>query len=345
MTKVYFYAPGEREKRLLNTQEPNSFLGIHDHFSGEIATSYFYLKKAGLDCEVVDTIPEEGIVFGDRKSFNLEKKLIGVGRFYKYPGNAMLIVMKSDLDYYPPAHINIVCNPVDFEKNRHSIWNPYCLVSLWPQPGLIPRLKERDCLVENVAYLGHQSQLAKELTSDKWRDALSSLGCKWLPILESKKWNDYSNIDVVIIARSFDGNPYINKPANKLINCWRTGVPAIVTPESSMLAERKSDLDFLLANSLDEAISAVSKLKNSPDLYAKMASNGLERAKDFTVEKGCEKFMKFFEEFVFPTYEKWSLLTENQRKTLFWRRYFKLKSDNLKNRIVNFIGSSSRLSI
>jgi hypothetical protein len=55
--------------------------------------------------------------------------------------------------------------------------------------------------------------------------------------------------------------------------------------------------------------------------------------------------MKFFEEFVFPTYEKWSLLTENQRKTLFWRRYFKLKSDNLKNRIVNFIGSSSRLSI
>ena len=61
----------------------------------------------------------------------------------------------------PPAHINIVCNPVDFEKNRHSIWNPYCLVSLWPQPGLIPRLKERDCLVENVAYITNKKSAVR----------------------------------------------------------------------------------------------------------------------------------------------------------------------------------------
>ena len=88
----------------------------------------------------------------------------------------MLIAMKSDQQFYPPAHINIVHNPVDFQKNRNSIWNPYYLVFPWPQPGLIPRLKERDCLVENVAYLGDQSQLAEELKSDKWRDALSSLG-------------------------------------------------------------------------------------------------------------------------------------------------------------------------
>lgn len=341
MTKVYFYATDEREMRLLNRQDPDSFLGIHDHFSGEIATSYIYLKKAGLDCEVINTIPEEGIVFADKKSFDktlLEiKKYLGrPTRFYKYPGgNAMLIAMKSDFQFYPPAHINIVHNAVDFQKNRNSIWNPYYIISPWPQPGLIPRLKERGCLVENVAYLGDQSQLAEELKSDKWRDALSSLGCKWWPILEPKKWNDYSNIDVVIAARSFDGNPYINKPANKLINCWRTGVPAIMTPESSILAEKKSDLDFLLVNSLDEAISAVSKLKSSPNLYANMVSNAQERAKDFTVEKGCERFMKFFEEFAFPTYNEWIKLTESQKKTLFWRRCSKLKLDNFKDRTIN----------
>ncbi|MFM6407401.1 MAG: hypothetical protein ACKPGT_23105, partial [Microcystis sp.] len=104
MTKVYFYATNEREMRLFNRQDPDSFLGIHDHFSGEIATSYIYLKKAGLDCEVINTIPEEGIVFGDKQSF--DKTLLEIkkylGRVYKYPGNAMLIAMKADYQFYPP---------------------------------------------------------------------------------------------------------------------------------------------------------------------------------------------------------------------------------------------------
>ncbi|MCA2691339.1 MULTISPECIES: hypothetical protein [unclassified Microcystis] len=79
MTKVYFYATSEKEMRLLNRQDPDSFLGIHDHFSGEIATSYIYLKKAGLDCEVINTIPEEGIVFADKKSF--DKTLLEIKKY------------------------------------------------------------------------------------------------------------------------------------------------------------------------------------------------------------------------------------------------------------------------
>lgn len=334
MNKIYFLSPDEKTTQLINVQDPNCFLGCHDYFTSDIATTYFYLKKAGLDCEVTNQIPAAGILLSDQVSLNklLLKKSKYFGTVFKYPsntlgsvikGNAMLIVLKVDRKYHPAAHINIVSNPLDFEKNRNSIWNPYCLVSIWPQPGLIPRLKERNCLVENVAYLGHKSQLAEELKSDRWRDALSSLGCNWLPIFDPKQWGDYRHIDLVITARSFDNNPYINKPANKLINCWRTGVPAIVTPESAILAERKTELDFLMVNSLEEAILAVKKLKSDSDLYAKMVSNGIERAKNFTAEKGLERLLIFFNDFAFPAYEKWKKLTENQKKVLFIRRCFK----------------------
>jgi hypothetical protein len=81
MTKIYFYATNQREAQLFNEQDPNFFLGIHDYFTAEIATTYFYLKKAGLDCEITNRIPEKGIVFGDRDSFS--KILLDKEKIYR----------------------------------------------------------------------------------------------------------------------------------------------------------------------------------------------------------------------------------------------------------------------
>lgn len=327
MCKIYFYVPSDRTK-VRGIQDPNDLLGFHDRLTSEIIQPYLYLKKAGLDCEMVEHIPNEGILVSDHNSFNqlLGKKNKYFGDTFAHPMKVMIVSTKSDERYYPPAHINIVLNPADFErcKNPYSIWNPYYL-PFFPQPGLSPRLQERNCLVQNIAYFGHSSQLAKEFQSEKWHNAMTALECSWRPIFEPKQWGNYKNIDVVVAIRNFNGSPYFNKPANKLINCWRMGVPAIVTPESSVLAQQESDLDFILVNSLDETISAIKKLKTNPTLYSAMVNNGLKRAEEFTVEKITQQWINFFEEFALPIYEQWKQLSTIQKESLFWIRYLRFK--------------------
>ena len=181
--------------------------------------------------------------------------------------------------------------------------------------------------------MGNRSQLDEELKSDKWIKALEELNCKWLPIFEHKKWNDYTNIDAVVAVRTFDKNPYNNKPASKLINCWRAGVPAIIAPESSFMACRKSELDFLIIKSLDEAITAVKKLKNNPEIVLKMITNGLERSQEFTPESVKKQWINFFNNFAFPAYEKWQDLSKFKKRQDYLRRYFKLKLTRLISRI------------
>jgi hypothetical protein len=326
MNTIYFYAPDRESNELLN-KDNNKWLGFSSNFNW-IGLTYFYLKQAGFSCEIVNQIPEEGILLADRDTLGDSKK---------YLEKVMLICAKGDRDYHPSAHLHIVQNPLDFQRNRNSIWNPY-YIPFWPQPELLPRIKERNGLVENVAYIGAETQLAKELKSEKWFQSLKSLECKWLPIFDKNKWNDYRNIDVVVAARSFGKQTYKNKPASKLINCWLAGVPALLTPESAFLAERKTELDFVIIDSLESAINAVKKLKTDPDLYAARIKNGLERSQEFTTEKILENWVTFFNKFAFPAYEEWCKTSEDQKQALFFRRKLKLKLHRMTAGISQHLG-------
>lgn len=322
MGQIYFYAPDDNSQELLK-QDYHRWVGCHSNFVAWIAPTYFHLKEAGFSCEAIDRLPKEGIVLADGDT---------LGNSHRYLGNLMLICAKSDGDYNPSAHIHIVHNCLDVRDRRHSLWNPY-YISHWPMPGLIPRKKERGCLVENVAYIGSRSQLAAELKSERWVSALSSLGCRWLPIFEANKWNDFSQIDLIVAARSFSQKSYPNKGAIKLFNAWRAGVPAILAPESAFLAEKKTDLDFLTINSIEEAIDAVKTLKNSPKLYSAMVRNSSHRAEDLTAEKTLDRWMTFFTRVAFPSYEQWCQIPESQKKLIFGRRYLRLKADRMAERL------------
>ncbi|HAX79712.1 MAG TPA: hypothetical protein DCY88_28725 [Cyanobacteria bacterium UBA11372] len=313
MNKIYFYAPDEEKVELMK-KDYSKWSGDFGNF-GWIAPTYFYLKAAGFTCEIATRVPEEGILLADRDT-------LGDGQ--KDLNKVMLICAKGDREFHPYAHLHIVQNPVEFNRKKNSIWRPY-YIPFWPQPELVPRAKERNYLVENVAYIGAESQLAKELKSERWIKYLEDLGCKWLPIFDKKKWNNYRNIDLVVAARSFDKITYTNKPASKLINCWRAGVPAILTPETAFLAERKTELDFLIVESLEEAIAAVKKLKSDPELYGAMVENCLKRAEEFTTEKTVEQWVTFFNQVAFPAYEEWRKTSEPQKEILFFLRSIRLK--------------------
>lgn len=327
MRTIYFYAPDRNRQELLK-QDYDRWGGTHGNFVAWVAPTYYHLKKAGFSCEIVDTMPEEGIVLTDRDT-------LGDGN--KYLDRVMLICAKSDRDYHPSAEIHVVHNLLDAENPANAPWNPY-FISHWPLPGLIPRPRERGNSIANAAYIGTKSQLAAELQSSAWSEALTSLGCRWLPVFESPRWNDYREIDLVVAARKFGRQKYLNKGAIKLYNCWRAGVPAILAPETAFLLERQSELDFIAVTSLEEAIEAVRALKNDPERYSAMIERGLERGRDITTERTLEQWIAFFRDFAFPRYEEFRALSELRKRTRFTLRYLRLKGDRAVERLAGIVG-------
>ncbi|AFZ48814.1 hypothetical protein Cyast_2876 [Cyanobacterium stanieri PCC 7202] len=329
MEKIYFYAPNKKTHSFFAGQIPqwNDIKEIRKFQSGNftswIFTTYCRIKNAGFPCEIIDYLPEKGIVIADRDT---------LGNIYPYLEKLMLICAKGDREYHPSAHLHIVHNMNDQKKIINSIWNPY-YISHWPQPSIIPRKRDRNSLVENIAFIGSRSNICQELLSDKWIKSLEELDCKWYPMFDKNQWHDYSNIDAIVAVRSFDKLHYLHKPASKLINCWQAHVPAILTPESAFLAAKKSDLDFLVVNSIDETIEAVKKLKNNPQLYLAMVQNGQARYKEFSEDKITKDWINFFEKFAIPHYQEWLSMSEIERRTIFSKRYLRLKFERIKQRL------------
>ena len=119
----------------------------------------------------------------------------------------------------------------------------------------------------------------------------------------------------------------------RLINSWSAGVPAIVGSEAAFLALKKSELDFLQATSLSEALDAVKLLKKTPELYLSMIQNGLERYQEFTDQKTTERWVSFFLDYVFDEYDKFLSMSEFQKKSSFVKRLIRLKLDRLGARV------------
>lgn len=312
---VYFYAPDQVRQQNIQ-QDHTKWTGFHSNFTAWIGQTYFYLQKAGFDCEIAHKIPESGILVADRDTLDND---------YPFLENVMLICVQSDKEYHPSAHLHIVHNPPQWEKTKNSIWNPH-LITHWPMPGIIPRESKRQQSIENISYIGTRGQLAPELKSDTWKKDLEALNCRWHPLWDKSQWHNYSDLDLMIAARSFDRQVYPNKGAIKLINAWRAGVPAILTPEWGFMAERKSELDFMVVRSYEEALNAVSYLQNHPSYYQNMIDNGLERAKEHTMDITLNQWLDFFHQVAFPTYEKWDKMSRLQKRLLFNQRllYFKI---------------------
>jgi hypothetical protein len=319
---VYFYAPDEAQQKNIQ-QDHRQWTGFHSNFTAWISQTYFYLKQAGFSCEVAHTIPEQGILIADRDTLDND---------YPFLENVMLICVQSDKEYHPSAHLHIVYNPVRWEKTKNSIWNPH-LISHWPMPGIIPRSSERKQLVQNISYIGTRSQLASELKSDIWKQDVEALSCQWQPIWDHSQWHNYHDLDVIVAARSFDDRVYPNKGSIKLINAWRAGVPAILTPELGFMNERKSELDFWVVRSYQEVLRAVSYLQNNPSHYQKMIENGLERAKEHTMDITLNQWLDFFHHVAFPTYEKWEKMSQLEKRWLFNQRFFYFKISRAKNKL------------
>jgi hypothetical protein len=321
MERLLFYAPQKDIDWLFEKDEINweDICKVRRHCSGNftswIATTYLNLNKRGVPCSVVKTMPQKGIVLADRDT---------LGDKTPYLQDVMLVCPKGDREFHPSAEIHIVHNQMEYKNSRNIIWNPY-FIPHWPQPGIIARDPQRSNRIENIGFFGTGHNLTEEFKSSDWAQALNKLGCQWKWKRKPMEWNDYSEIDLIVAARSFDRFNYSHKPASKLINCWQAGVPGLLAPESAFITLKKSSLDFIEVRSLQDVIYAISDLRRDPQRYRAMVENGYQRAQKFSTEAVAQAWEVCIENYLYPAYEEFQRKSRTARKLAYLNRILSLK--------------------
>lgn len=289
--------------------------------------TYLYLKDYGFPCQLVKTMPDEGIVLAHRDFLDDAIE----------PGPKLLIVcLRADVDRHPYAQLHVVQNPYQAIPKRFlELWESH-FIPHWAQSSLIPRAPERGDTFENVTFIGNEVNLVSEFRGDFWYEQLDALGLKFQKKLTHDSWHDYSDVDVILAIREFGRkNSFRGKPASKLYNAWHAGIPAILGYESAFLAEKKSELDYLQATSIEEVIACLIKLQDNTQLRRKMVGDGQLRAKETQAEKIIAMWRNFLINVAVPEYKTWYLMPNWQQQLFIDARrsfiksrpaYYKLKS-------------------
>lgn len=254
-----------------------------------IVQTYLRLKKAGYEVEISGELPREGIVV-----VLVEDAFKRAFREQYVPANRNLLVLsiRADIDGFrqPFADAEIVQNGM-FADERRVFFVPH-----WPQPGIIPRDPSRGTTIRTISFKGRNGSFRKEFHSDAFTRFLEERGLEFdysvpqdgsLPL-----WHDYQTTDLLLAVRPDfkNGRLRCEKPATKLVNAWHAGVPAIVGPEYAFRELRRTSLDFIEVNSVEESMEAIARLLDQPDLYQAMVENGLARARDFTPDRIAERW-------------------------------------------------------
>jgi hypothetical protein len=279
--------------------------------------TYSYLKQAGLPCELTGTWPESGIVIAYRESIPYN---------FQPSSKILLVCIEGDRTSHPHAQFRLVQNRAELRHTKiHENWDeiPQPLtprdvawVPLWSQPGLMKRNTARGNNVEIIGYFGTGDNLADELIDSTWGETLAQNNFIWEFRSRDQQdaWNDYREVDIAIAIRTFSNKSYDWKPATKLYNAWRAGVPMIAGADSAFKSERRSELDYIQVASQSGLLSMLQWLREHPDHYRAMVENGLARAESIEAEQMVTHWLRLIQDEMVPAYQRWTEGSELSRQ-------------------------------
>lgn len=129
-----------------------------------------------------------------------------------------------------------------------------------------------------------------------WDDATPAQGVHRFVNRFQGEWHDYQHVDAVLAIRDCPPVVLATKPASKLINAWKAGVPALLGPEPAYRELRTSPLDFLEAASAEAVLDSIDRLQQESGLYRRMTEHGAKRAQAFDVNMLTQKWISLLEE-------------------------------------------------
>lgn len=324
---VFFYLPRHRwPVESVPASITSDYISDVSHvfFNGQWLSwtfqTYLRLAENGYPCSIVDELPEDGVIIGSRSDMPFALK----------PGPRQFFACTlGGAGFLPYGQVQIVQN-----RGQTRQWPTAFHMPHWTQPGMIPRDTARGPRFDNAAFFGHPDQLAPELHSDEWEEFLQTLGIRWHKVHKSSpRKSDYSDIDVIVAVRRFDGSAYPQKPSTKLLNAWHAGIPAILGPESEYRAERKSHLDFVEVTTYEELKNAIVRLRDDEELRARMSTNGGTRAQETTHSEMVARWVELIEEEMKPRYVEWKHQSLGQHRVFFAKRFVRVKKLSILKRM------------
>jgi len=249
-----------------------------------ILQTYLRLRQADYPVRLADEPPSTGlVVFHAKQRRALRRAFV---RGSQRAPRSLLVGVRADNHQPLIADFEILQNGRWVSPNRFSV--PH-----WPQSALRPRDAARGTRIERVGFKGFNQSLAAPFRDPAWVEALQRRQLTWVQDAvnfsgrstnsNELEWNDYTSIDLLLAVRPPDRNLWTSKPATKLINAWRAGVPALLGAEWAYRELRHSELDYLEVTGLTDALDAIERLRADPALYHAMIRNGQRRAETFTV--------------------------------------------------------------
>ena len=215
----------------------------------------------------------------------------------RWPHRAFTVVVSPDRPRAMAADLRIVQNRLQLRSARDLY------VVFWGQPGLLPREAARGTEVRRLGYLGFGLNLDRRFRSDEFRRGLAAMGIEL--VIREHSWTDCRDLDVLLAVRGLTDFDLALKPANKLMNAWRAGIPALLGVEPEYRFWRQSALDYFEVQDTEQALSALRRLQQEPALYLDMVENGRRRAEEFTAEQLCLRWEELLAGPVARGYERW----------------------------------------
>lgn len=324
---IYFFLPKHdippfknlpTEKNI--SRFPNLFLSPALNWTWR---TYYHLSQCGFPCKLVDSLPNEGIIVSSACNLPI-----------LFRPNPKQFIISCVADSPPLVFAQCQIFQSTFQASQWNGYNIFPQVTYfphWPQPGLIKRSAERGDKFTNLSYFGAPSQLALCLQSKeiigKFRDIGFTLSYNF------QNYHDYSEVDCVFAIRQFNQKIVSNKPASKLINAWRAGVPAILGKEAAFQEQRHSVFDYIEVDSVTELMNASIKLRDDKFLRNKMVQEGIKRSEEFSVDRLTSQWSKFLKDEVPILYDKWCSLSWLERNLFYKKQLTKRVNLSLERRI------------
>jgi hypothetical protein len=250
-----------------------------------------------------------------------------------------IVCIKGDFPWRRWAHYHVVQNQNELNAN-------ISLLPLWVQPGLTGRNPQRKGVLR-VAYAGQTWNGNLAGTAQTWITLFQPHGIEFVT-LPTGACHNLNDIDVLIGIRSFDTNPYNSKPPSKLINAWHAHIPFIGGHDSAFKQVGTPGKDYLLAKTPDEVLQAVLTLRDQPELYQSLVTNGISKAALYTRSTIAEKWETVLTGPVLQRYKQWKsnkVFEDNRFIALSNFGILTHKSKSLVKKIINWKAIKSSLNL
>ena len=250
-----------------------------------ILQTFLRLRGCGFPVSLVEKFPERGLVVALTGTIPRGVEL--------NPGRFVIGVVADGLPN-AAAQVHVCQNPVQASWVPGGVFIPH-----WPQPGLLPRCAARGEKFENVRYYGHGGNLARWVSGAKFFVGLRDELRMDFDVVDVGCWHDYSEADCVLAVRG--AGDHGHKPATKLYNAWLAGVPFIGGREEAYLAEGRVGVNFLPADSSDEALAWLKRLAGDLEFRRRVVEEGRLAGKRRSVGATLEVWEEFLERVI----ERW----------------------------------------